>query len=378
MAKGLLLLSSRIFILLFLSFWPTIASAKDSHVIEEVIEKQFPITADGNVTIANQFGNVDVKTWEQENVKYIVTLRIEGKTRKKTQQMHDQVQILFDNTPESVSASMQMPEKIKNWIPWNTKNKNRFQIDYVVYIPKTCHLRVENRQGEVRIAEVDNAVTAVVNYGKIIIDGVNGDLTLDMVQSHGHIASAQHVDANIHYATATIYMAHNMDIKSSFSKITIENGHSLEVASNYDTYTIGEIRHLYNLGSFDHFTIAYSNGVEIESKYTEIHVDYLADKLKCNMKHGRAHIYELAKDFSAIQLNGQYTVFDITAQDDCAFVFSVFGKYANISYPEHMQVCKNTSEKYTKTIAGYIHSADAPRTLKAELNYGGLVLGTVQ
>lgn len=350
-----------------------VQAADDKKDFTKTIKKEFPISPNGNVSITNKYGKVDVSTWDRDRVKVEVKITVRAKDEETAQTGFDRIEIHFSDTPNSLSAKTEITEAESSiWTMWNYNSNIDFNIDYQVFMPASCNLDLSNKYGDSFIAALTGNTSITVKYGNFNLDGADGDLKINLGYGNGTIKEAKDVSVTGKYCSLKFEEAGDVDIESKYSKIQIEEASSIETVSKYDHYDISKAVSVRNEGKYDNFKIGQIDNIVVVSKYTDFKVDHLINGADCEMKYGGARFNRVEKDFSEINLVGNHTDFKVKVDDDANYHFDADTDYAGLKYPSNMKVIILDKDGSKKEMSGYCGKKDAKSIIKATLDYGGL------
>jgi hypothetical protein len=364
-----------LFVMVILNTLPAfsypLAHGENKPEFKKNISKEFNISANGKVGLTNQYGRIDVKTWDQNKVKIDVTITVVARTEGDAEKIFDRIKIEFANGADLVEALTVFDKQNKDW--WNENTKAEFKIDYLVQMPKSCNLDLSNKYGHVYIAEIDGAADIEVNYGDLTMDGVNNDCKISLGYGNGTIVKTKNADINIKYSHIKINKAAGVKVNSRYSQVYIDEATDVSSASKYDSYRLGNLSELKNIGKYDNFEIRDIDMLSADSQFSDFEVENLKSIGSFSMTYGNLAIKNLRKNFKSLQLNGKYTDFKITPEQGADYVIDIEANFADVKYPGDLAVTfkekKNTSHK----VKGYVGSKNAG-LIQATLEFGGIVI----
>ena len=133
---------------------------------QKVVKATFKVNPKDLVNISNKYGNVNFVNHDKNEVSVQVTILAWARSDKEAQKILDRITIDQEQTGEGVSFETQIEESRGG----HFSNKEGFEINYEIKIPKNLNLDVENQFGSVVVADLN---------GKLNLDLKHGDF-------HGH------------------------------------------------------------------------------------------------------------------------------------------------------------------------------------------------
>lgn len=336
----------------------------------KTIKKEFPLTADGTVAVVNKYGKVDVKTWNQERVKYEVTILVKAGSESRAQEVFDRIDVDFTAAPAFVKAETTI-ESARGFWSW-TGNNTEFKINYEVFIPERANLEVSNKYGDVFIPRLGGRAELTIKYGNFRLEGISEDLEINLAYGSGTVLEAEDAHGEVAYSKLHIQKARDVSLTSKYSKITIEQVDELRTDSRYDAFTLGSVKTLTCDARYGNVEITSVENLTALSKYTDFFVEELLSRGDFDLQFGTVKIDNVSKHFTELDLVGKYTDFRIQLDRDAAFVLEASAQYAGIRYPAGLEVTYQQERSTSHEVRGYRGQQNAPAVIKASLSYGGL------
>ena len=338
------------------------------------IKKEYAISADGEILIDNKHGKVDILTWDKNRVKVDVKITVYTSSQSGATRVFNKIKLDFDNTTTSVSAITNIIESSNWWTDWLwASSKDKFSIDYEVYLPKTSNLKLRNRHGNVTLAALKGPVDLDLAYCNLEVAEIEEDFSLKFAYGNSNVMGTNNATLNIKCGKLKLNKARDVELVSSYSKIEIEKADDINCSSLHDTYLIGEVREFRNQGKYDNITIAYAKKVKSTSVYTEINIEKIASSVDLDLKHGQANIVMVSKDFSELILKGSYADYKIAVEDGANYKLDASSNNAGIRFPKKMKVVYENDKNNNYAIEGYVgKQAHSKAVIKAKVSNGGL------
>lgn len=339
------------------------------------IEKTFDISANGKVDLSNRYGQVTVKTWDQNKVEIVVLIKVNSKSEEDAESTFDRIDIEFSNSSNYVSAATHIESKSSSggWTSWFTGGGNYssddYSIHYTVQMPASNDLAVANKYGNTTVEDIDGNADMTIKYGNIDMGNVGGDFSLSLGYGNASLGNSGNSDVTIKYSNLKMKNTKDLRIESKYSKMKIEEALDIRSQTKYDSYSLGRIRSLRNQGKYDHFDIEYLEDLEIETKYTDVEVEHLKQSADVIMSHGGLTVRELEDGFRDVRLEGKYTDFKIEVSGD--FTLDGQSSYGGIRYPNEMEIHIDKEKSNDHQVEGYRGSKNGG-IIKARLEYGHL------
>ncbi len=285
---------NRILLLILLQPISMAASIPIAEKVTKEIHKEINVNPDATVKIENQFGNVNIITWDQNRVVMDIQITVEGRSLTKIKDRLDDINIEFDLSPNLVAAVTEVNDY---WsMSWIRSSKVNYKINYTIKMPATNHLDLSNDYGVISLNYLEGGATISCDYGKLIIGelfAMNNKLSFDYTSNSSieyiaggeinadysgfEITEAGFIDLNSDYTSSYFEIIDSLEYKNDFGKLKIENARSVKGKGDYLTFQLNEITEYLGLNNeFGSIRIAHvspsTKAVIIESEYTGIQI----------------------------------------------------------------------------------------------------------
>lgn len=156
------------------------ASAQE---LREEFHQQYPLAANGSVSLKNVSGAVHISTWAQNSVK------VDAVKTGRTEEALKGTQIVVDNTPDRVEIRTKYPES-----DWDDDHgRSVASVEYSITVPPGASLDkislvsgdldISGVQGEVHASSVSGNVNARGLGGRADISSVSGDVKVALAHA---------------------------------------------------------------------------------------------------------------------------------------------------------------------------------------------------
>jgi hypothetical protein len=169
---------------------PVITQAQDVRR-QRLINKSYDVTADDKLQIDNQFGNVVVSTWDKEQITVDIEISAKASTDERAHDIMNKLNVEDARNGHTISFKTQV-EEIHN----SDKNKNvsrendrTFYIDYVIHMPASNRLSIENSFGKTEIPAFKGLVTLTSKFGSLSTGKLDNVDQIDVEFGKAYITS---------------------------------------------------------------------------------------------------------------------------------------------------------------------------------------------
>jgi len=340
----------------------------------KVIQKEFSTSAEGNVYLENRYGDVNIQTWDKNQVAIEVTILVEANSEENANKVFDRINIDLSNTSSSISAVTSIEDSSSSWSwwsGWSNNNDDDFKIHYEVKMPSTNQLDLKNKYGNSYVALLDAPTKVEIKYGNLQMEGINNDLELIMGYGNGTISHAKNVDIDVKYSQLEFEEVKDVNIISKYSALDITQLGDLKSSSKYDKYDLGTLNELRSDGKYDKFRIKEINQLTATAKYSHYTIEKLMQRADLELSYGGAKIRALAPNFTEVNLDGSYADFNIEIANVSNYQLDIQTKYADLRYPIGIDLTHEEKDNFSENIKGNM-GGKSGGLIKARLNYGGI------
>ncbi len=335
----------------------------------KTIKKNYNMSADGDVTLSNKYGQINLKTWNRNEVSIDVTIVVKARNESVANDIFDRVGVDFSNGSSYVKAETIIESQKSNW--WGSGDKGDFRIDYVVNIPSKASLELSNKYGDSKIDAIGGDANINVKYGNFNLESVGKSTEITLGYGKGVIGQLNKAAINVKYSKIKLKEVGDLNLESKYSKIYIDKADKIKSVSKYDTYDLGELDELSNQGKYDHFEVEKVDRISVYAKYTDYEIDELSQNGDFETKYGGITIEKLNRGFDLLNFECEYTDCKVYLDDNVGFQLDASANYASIQYPNDMEVNYEKNKNASHEVKGQRGGANGGK-IKARLSYGGL------
>ncbi|WP_461641712.1 hypothetical protein [Labilibaculum euxinus] len=274
-----------LFALFSICFFVGSANAVTKH---KKIEKTFK--AGENLKIESKYSKIQIKHWDNPEIKFEVLISVEGSDDEKTKRMTDDINIDFTEGEAQLSAETVFGDffslkKLTN----SLFNKGEIKISYTVQLPSNVNLEIIQKDGDVFMDSHD---------GNLILDLTNGNFT----------AASLHGENSFTITGCTFKVEQLSDSKLNVanSKVSIENTGKLTGESRDSEFTIGVADNISMTSARDKFDIKELEYLYGSSNFSKIEISQLGGEVDYDQKFGHINIFNINNMFSFIKIDSKY------------------------------------------------------------------------
>lgn len=320
------------------------------------IVRNFKISAKSSVEVYNKYGKVHIRTWEKDSVRFEVDLRIQTSNAEKLNKLKSQISFDFTNTNYYITAKTTFAKSggvfsdvVETFVP-----SNEVSINYIIYIPKTTTLKVENKFGDVYIDDFQGNFVLSLSNGNLKANYLAGNTSIKLISANGVIYQIDKGKIEVSYSDLEVKEAGKVDIDSRSSVVNLNKAESIKVYSRRDKYIIDDIQRISGDGDF-----------------TTVKIAKLNQELNMAMKYGGLTIDEISNKFSLINIVSAYTDIDLVFERTASYNLDITHYIdVRLMYPSSLadlQTQDFNTEQKLKLTYGSVGNAVTPSSPKVKI-----------
>ena len=303
---------------------------------EQVKNYSKSYAADDNdkLQIDNRYGKVTVNTWNKNEFKIEVQVKVEAKDQSATKKLLDNVTISDSKSGSTVSFQTNIDKQSTSWNSWFTVGNSyrKMEVNYTVYMPAKNALNINNKYGSIELPNLDGKVLINLSYGSL---------------SAKSLTNADN-EINVGYGSVNIenLSGNNLDVK--YGSLTLGSADKLTANVSYSAVKIGK------LNTFGNFSIKFSGGFQIA---------------------------DLGKNLKSLSVNSSYTNIRLGLSGDENADFNVTVTYGSFNYGSHtVNISDKTAQgnkrgwRPTQNYTGYLGKGNAEKVINITSRYGSVKL----
>ncbi len=350
-----------------------IAATPAKREFSKTINKQFKISSTGLVDLINKYGQINIKTWDQDAVRISVKIIVNARQESDAQAQFDRIDINFSNSSNRVSAATSIESKKFSWWAWND-GCDDFSIDYEIFMPASASIKVDAKYCNLYVAAITGSAEMSVKYGNIKVDGLGEDSQVELHYGNGYIGRVRDLNVDLAYGNLDVGESSDINIDVRYGNLTVEEAGDIISDSRYSNFKLGEIRQFRNDGRYDNIEIASVEELVCDTHYSGIKVDRLIRRMNLDMTYGSAKVREVVAGFDDINISGNYTDFKLYLASNVACNINLMGVHTDIRLPSKVNTTFDAKDGSSHEVRGTLNGG-SNTLLKANLRYGGITLG---
>ncbi len=338
---------------------PSLAFAlkKSKHTESKRIFKTAEVNPDATLRVKNKYGKIDIISWDKNTTEIEVIITVGGGDKDDVLDKLDQIEIDISTSPNMVIAKTVMENE--SWSLWNWfKNKTyHIDIDYIIKVPKTNKLDLENDYGDIYLTEIYGKAIINCDYGRIII----GDL------------HAENNEIDLDYCSgSSISWMKSGHVNIDYSSLTIEDTEKLTLDADYSTTRIEEAKIVDFTCDYGNISISHAESIQGDGDYLVMKFGSISKYLDLSCDYGSLRINNIQNGFENIKINSKYTNIKLGIHPDANFSITADLSYCGLKNIEGFEFNKRIEKNTDKFYEGYYGSNNSESKISLLSKYGNI------
>jgi len=324
---------------------------------EKTIKKSFNVSSNATLKVNNSYGNLNVVTWDQNRIEFDITIKVTGNNAEKVQDRLNRIDVEFSSSSGLVSAITRIGKNEKNWWNWGKKMNLQLEINYVIKMPITNNVDLNNDYGSINLDKLEGVAKINCDYGKITTKELmaeNNSINFDY-SNNCYFEYIRSGKINADYSGFTVAKTENLDLNADYTKSIIEISENVNYNCDYGSLKIENINNLE--GNGDYLGLRLGNvfkNVNIKADYGSIKLERIAAKAK------------------NIIINSEFTGITIGHDANYSFNFDIDLEYASLRESDGFNFTNKEVDGSDKKYNGYYGSKNSGNMVKINSEYGSV------
>ncbi|BAO77131.1 hypothetical protein [Winogradskyella sp. PG-2] len=324
---------------------------------ERNIKKSFNVSSDATLKVTNSFGNLNIITWDENRIEFNITIKISGNDEEKVQDRLNGIDVEFSSSNDLVSAITKIEKNKKNWWNWGKKMNLKMEIDYVIKMPMTNNVDLNNKFGSINLDRLKGSSKIRCDHGKI---------TTKELMSNNNVINFNHtrnsyfeyikegkISAN--HSGFTITKAEKINLSANHTRSIVEFAENIDYNCNHGSLKVDNINNLDGKGN--HLTTRIGN---------------VFKNLKLRGSHVSLKIERLASKANSIDIDTRFTSMTIGYDAGFNFNFDFDFSHGSLRDSQGFNFTNKHTDYTSKAYEGYYGSQDSGNMVKIKSQHGSV------
>jgi len=325
--------------------------------------KNFRVDGSGDVRLSNRYGEITVETWDRDEVKIDVRVKVSADDQDDADRLFDRIEVSFSGGANSASAitSVGTAAKKKGGIistllgdmewPWSSSggsssNSNDFRVYYRVKMPAAASLETEAKYCDVSLPDLSGNNNLSVGYGNLVAGDLTGRNQVSV--SYGTARINQLGDNStfrVRYCDGNeIRKATSLRYDGRYSETEIGTVDRLSVDAGYEEIKIESAREVRVDGNYNDIVVNHAERIYLDGNYSDVKIGELIRELEVDASYGDLEIDHVRTGFESIYIRTNYIDVELDVDSDAGFTFDLSTRYGDIEFDTSRATRRNSDK----------------------------------
>lgn len=315
--------SSIAIVLALLILFPLAGKSQDI-VKTKSVQRSYAAKPDANIQITNKYGDITVIPWEKDSISFKIDVMVSYKKELDAEKMLNSIDFVFNINPGYIVAYTQFKNTksdifsdISDIASTIFSSGNIVEINYIVSLPASTSLRIENKYGNVFMSNHSGNFTGILANGDFKANNLTGDTKLDLNFVNTIISYVPKAKIVSSYSEIEIGKLGNAYIESKSSKISLSTSEKLDINSKRDKIYIDTL-----------------SSLNLVSDFSFVNIYNLKTDLSAQTTFGDININNIQKTFTSFNITSSYTDVVLGIDKTAAFYADLSFKKTTTTLPQ--------------------------------------------
>ena len=227
---------------------------KYEFVKSKTINKSYNVSSSDKLSIKNSFGDVQIHTWNRNEIKVDVSVEVSANTESLAQKIVDGIEI--DDAKTKIGGDISFRTSIKG-VNNSKGQKSTMKVNYEISMPAVNPLHISNEFGATVLPDFKGEVDLTSKFGSLTTGALANVKSVNVEFGKATIESVANGPVSIKFSSAVLgKLLGNVKLNLEFSdatRINLDNSlTALDVKVSYSTLNlqpVGEISASYNIST---------------------------------------------------------------------------------------------------------------------------------
>lgn len=346
-------LSMKFSITLLCCLTSSILFAGKQEEMKRTINKTYPVQSKTMLEVSNQFGEIEITTWDKKELKVDIEIIVMGRNDRRAQELLDKIEVDIEESGSAIAFQTDFGNNM------NTRSDESFEVNYFIKLPAENEIEIENKFGDTFIGSRSGTTRLDISYGNVKTADLSGPLELELSFGKGYLGKTTESEIEVEYAELEMGDAAITIMEQQFSDVSITSVDQLELESKY-----GNVK------------IESANVVTCDVQFSGFTIDRLSDRIYMEANYvSNFKIGELSSDFSSVEFYGKFSGAEINLQKGLSADLEASFSFADLDVARSdVEFYYQAKEDHRSEYKGKINGGDPDRKIIVESSYGNLRL----
>jgi hypothetical protein len=336
----------------FLLLLPALKAADAPSVLlrqdyEKTYTETFQVDGEGEVRLANRYGEIKVETWDRNEVKIDVRVKVSASDQEDADRTFNRIEVNFTGGSNSATAITNIGSNKRRskgiieaifdgeWPSFGgISNSNDFKVYYRVKMPASASLETEAKYCDVSLPDLSGNTNITVGYGNLVAGDLTGRSEISVSYGSARIDElGENSTFRVRYCDGNeIRKAQDLRYDGRYSETRIGNVGRLNVNAGYEELEVESAEELRLDGNYNDLEVGTVGRIHLDGNYCDVSVDEVSKELEVDASYGDLEIEQLRAGFERVYIRVNYIDVEIDVDSDAGYEFELRTRYGDISY----------------------------------------------
>jgi len=286
--------------------------SSQSFTKERKIVRSYALTNETEISLTNKYGDITIENWEKDSVKIEISYKVTTTKESKLEPIFDAINFKFNANKYYVVAKSVFEGRGSFWFDVSEIANNLFSsgthtsINYVVYIPKNSHLKLNLKYGRVFITNHTGIFDLSLSNGDFKANNITGKTKLNIEYGDAIVKNMESAIVKVRYGTFNLRFINNLELIGQSSEFDFDTVNNLIIDSKRDKLSVNNVGSLVGSSYFSKLFIGKVLGkFDLEAKYGAVNIKTISStvsKVNLTAFNANAELYFVEKNNYKIEL----------------------------------------------------------------------------
>lgn len=335
---------------------------------EKTFSETFAVNGSGDVRLTNRYGDIRVETWDRDEVKIDVRVKVSADDQDDANRTFDRIEISFSggaNTATAITSIGTGKKRGKGiieslfdgeWPSWPSfgNSSSDFKIHYTVKMPATASLETDAKYCDVLLPDLSGNNRLTVGYGDLVAGDLTGRNEISVSYGSARIDQlGENSSFRVRYCDGNnIRKAADLRYDGRYSETEIGTVDRLRIDAGYEEVEVREAREIRFDGNYNDLMVERVERIFLDGNYSDFEINEVSKELEVDASYGDLEIDRLLSGFERVYIRVSYLDVDLDVDDEAGYEIELRTRYGGIDFSARNVEIDEDNSGTSKSIRG--------------------------
>lgn len=337
--------------------------------MEKDFNESFNILPGNKVEVANKYGEVIIRTWQEDRVRIVAKVTANGRNQESVNKTMNRVEVKMRKIGTVVTILTEIErgggtfKDLLGDVEDYSKSifgNQKLTVDMEIWLPEDVDLSIDNKYGDVYLGSLMGEVDITLAHGDLTGNRIEGRLEMEHSFGKANFDYVNRGRFTLRGADVTIDEGSSFSFQSSSSEINLYNIHYVKLDSRNDKIKAGNVHEIVGMGRF-----------------TDLEAERITRNVDVKFEFGEIWLSQIDRKFQMINLVGKSTDINLVLNQASYIQANIHGDEDKMIVPNSMLSLKRdfNEEDGTVRLTGMVGpTQDYTSTLNLEADGGDVII----